>query len=144
MRKLKEKEEQIERISKLNFVLEEKVKSLYAENQWWRDLAQTNEATANSLRVDLGQALARVGNERRAEDDVESCCGSSSEEEDCYSDRRRRRCRMCGERESCVLMLPCRHLCLCDVCGSGSYQIQACPVCNSSMKATLHVNMSMS
>ncbi|KAL3632338.1 hypothetical protein CASFOL_025322 [Castilleja foliolosa] len=145
MSKLKEKEDQIQRIHKLNFVLQQKVKSIYAENQLWRDLAQTNEATANSLRVNLEQALSRVGNERRAEveDDVESCCGSTEEDRDtsvCYSDRR---CRVCGERESCVLMLPCRHLCLCDVCGSGSHKVQACPVCNSSMKATLHVNMSM-
>ncbi|KAK6148690.1 hypothetical protein DH2020_019602 [Rehmannia glutinosa] len=146
MRKLKEKEDQIQRIGKLNFALQEKVKSLHVENQLWRDLAQTNEATANSLRSNLEQVLAHVAVEE--EEDVESCCGSTDHNDDdkvgegksCYSDRIR--CRRCGQRDSCVLMLPCRHLCLCNVCGSGSYQLQACPVCNSTMKATLHVNMS--
>ncbi|KAK6118297.1 hypothetical protein DH2020_047970 [Rehmannia glutinosa] len=146
MRKLKEKEDQIQRIGKLNFALQEKVKSLHVENQLWRDLAQTNEATANSLRSNLEQVLAHVATEE--EEDAESCCGSTDHIDDdkvgegksCYSDMRK--CRRCGDRDSCVLLLPCRHLCLCNVCGSGSYQLQACPVCNSTMKATLHVNMS--
>ncbi|PIN24801.1 putative E3 ubiquitin ligase [Handroanthus impetiginosus] len=167
MKKLKEKDEQIQRMGKLNVALQERVKSLYVENQLWRDLAQANEATANSLRSNLEQLLAQVGGEEHIsagvgggaaveEEDVESCCGSSDQGRDiesggagapykvgernsCYSDRR---CKRCGERESCVLLLPCRHLCLCSVCGSGSQQLQACPVCNSSMNATLHVNMS--
>ncbi|KAI3455839.1 hypothetical protein Pfo_012502 [Paulownia fortunei] len=163
MKKLKDKEEQIQRMGKLNLVLQERVKSLYVENQLWRDLAQTNEATANSLRTNLEQVLLHVGGEERVsagadvgaavEEDVESCCGSSDHGRDaergqaqgkdegssCYNDRK---CKRCGERESCVLLLPCRHLCICNVCGSGSHQLQACPVCNSSMNATLHVNMS--
>ncbi|KAL8033913.1 hypothetical protein ABFX02_13G187200 [Erythranthe guttata] len=158
MKKLKEKDDQIQRISKFNFALQERVKSLYLENQLWRDLAQSNEAAANSLRTNLEQVLLQIGTEERvsaADEDVQSCCGSSdygreAEEKDdginnnnsscCFSDRR---CKMCGEREACVLLLPCRHLCLCGVCGSGSQQLQACPVCNSSMNATLHVNTSL-
>lgn len=155
MKKLKEKDDQIQRIGKLNFALQERVKSLYVENQLWRDLAQSNEAAANSLRTNLEQVLLQVGGDEPAsaavDEDVESCCGSNDDDvkdlekrdkddgESCYGDRQ---CKMCGERESCVLLLPCRHLCLCNVCGSGSQQLQACPVCNSSMNATLHVNMS--
>ncbi|KAL0363729.1 UNVERIFIED_CONTAM: E3 ubiquitin-protein ligase BOI [Sesamum calycinum] len=152
MKKLKEKDEQIQRMGKLNLVLQERVKSLYVENQLLRDLAQTNEATANSLRTNLEQVLLHVGREERVsgivEEDVESCCGSSEqgkgeqEKEEGGSWHNDRRCKRCGERESCVLLLPCRHLCLCNVCGSGSQQLQACPVCDSPMNATLHVNMS--
>lgn len=155
MKKLKEKDEQIQRMGKLNLVLQERVKSLYVENQLWRDLAQTNEATANSLRSNLEQVLQHVGGgEERisyaVEDDAESCCGSSDggggrDAEAQYKEEGNggdRRCRMCGERESCVLLLPCRHLCLCSVCGSGPQQLPSCPVCNSVMTATLHVNMS--
>ncbi|KAL6502210.1 hypothetical protein OROHE_024803 [Orobanche hederae] len=151
MKKLKEKDDQIQRMGKLNLALQERVKSLYVENQLWRDLAQTNEAAAISLRSNLDQVLLQGcgdggGGRTVAEEEVESCCGSNSSCSDdegsgCFSDRR---CKMCGERESCVLLLPCRHLCLCGVCGSGSRQLQACPVCNSSMNATLHVNMSSS
>ncbi|WMV15386.1 hypothetical protein MTR67_008771 [Solanum verrucosum] len=162
-KKLKEKDEQIQRMGKINMVLQEKVKSLFVENQLWRDLAQTNEATANSLRNNLEQVLAHVGDERisaggilagaAVEEDAESCCGSSdhgaaAEEEDEIEGRRtvvgeaqdNRMCKRCGERESCVLLLPCRHLCLCAVCGSSL--VHTCPVCNSNMNATVHVNMS--
>ncbi|CAN4080341.1 unnamed protein product [Withania somnifera] len=163
-KKLKEKEEQIQRMGKIGMVLQEKVKSLYVENQLWRDLAQTNEATANSLRYNLEQVLAHVGDERisaggnfagaAVDEDAESCCGSSdhdaaaAEEEEEIEGRRNlageahdnRMCKRCGERESCVLLLPCRHLCLCAVCGSSL--IHTCPLCKSNMNATVHVNMS--
>lgn len=158
MKKMNEKDEQIQRMGKINLVLQERVKSLYMENQLWRDLAQTNEATANSLRSNLEQVLAHVSDERLSagpvEEDVESCCGSSNEAEEEKTeeeeevrrlaggaqDKSNRMCRKCGERESCVLLLPCRHLCLCTVCGSTLHH--ACPVCNSNMNATVHVNMS--
>ncbi|KAE8677608.1 putative BOI-related E3 ubiquitin-protein ligase 2 [Hibiscus syriacus] len=68
VKKLKEKEEEIQRMGKLNWVLQERVKSLCLENQLWRDLAQTNEATANSLRTNLEQVLAHVDEERNAND----------------------------------------------------------------------------
>ncbi|MCE2055185.1 protein binding zinc ion binding [Datura stramonium] len=160
MKKMKEKDEQIQRMGKMNLVLQERVKNLYLENQLWRDLAQTNEATANSLRSNLEQVLAHVTDDRLSagavEEDVESCCGSSDhhggEEEEVRTlagdaqdkgsskSKSNRTCRRCGERESCVLLLPCRHLCLCTVCGSTLHH--ACPVCNSNMNATVHVNMS--
>ncbi|KAL2474119.1 putative BOI-related E3 ubiquitin-protein ligase [Forsythia ovata] len=162
MNKLKEKDEQLQRMGKMNLVLQERVKSLFMENQLWRNLAQTNEATANSLRSNLEQVLAHVTDERLSggaavvgggggvmEEDVESCCGSN----DCRDvegeggqrtvvECSGRMCRGCGERESCVLLLPCRHLCLCNICGSGTTHVQTCPVCKSATTATLHVNTS--
>lgn len=158
MKKLKEKEDQIQRMGKLNLALQERVKSLYVENQLWRDLAQTNEATANSLRTNLEQVLAHVGDEHisggvvgrgaagAVEEDTESCCGSCNhgEEEPEVEPENNgvgvRMCRRCGERESSVLLLPCRHLCLCSACGSTMFH--NCPVCNSNMNGTVHVNMS--
>ncbi|KAK6154530.1 hypothetical protein DH2020_008778 [Rehmannia glutinosa] len=171
MKRLKAKEEEIEKIGKLNWALEERVKSLCVENQIWRDLAQTNEATANALRCNLEQVLAQVQDEQhqqrqRAEDadimdDAHSCCGSNLEETDrrtladsastgahgrdftnisdgCIAPRNRM-CRSCEREESCVLLLPCRHLCLCTVCGS---TLHTCPVCNSTKTASVHVNLS--
>ncbi|KAK2989194.1 hypothetical protein RJ640_007095 [Escallonia rubra] len=58
MTRLRAKEEEIEKIGKLNWALEERVKSLCVENQICRDLAQTNEATANALRSNLEHVLA--------------------------------------------------------------------------------------
>lgn len=51
----------------------------------------------------------------------------------------KRWCRNCGKMESCVLLLPCRHLCICSACESS---INACPICKSTKNATVHVNMS--
>ncbi|XVF27237.1 hypothetical protein REPUB_Repub14bG0089100 [Reevesia pubescens] len=175
MKKLKEKNEEIQRMGKLNWVLQERVKSLYVENQLWRDLAQTNEATANSLRTNLEQVLAHVSEERHVSgggaaalaDDAESSCGSSDEGwrkvvvppqqpqgsgggmpdktvgvvgNNNNNNNSNRKCRKCGEKESSVLLLPCRHLCICTMCGSTL--VGTCPVCDSITNASVHVNMS--
>ncbi|KAK8658882.1 hypothetical protein V6N13_029101 [Hibiscus sabdariffa] len=70
MKKLEEKEYGIQRMGKLNWVLQEKVKlkSLCSEKKLWRDMAQTNEVMANFLRTDLEQILAHVGEECHAND----------------------------------------------------------------------------
>ncbi|KAK7257046.1 hypothetical protein RIF29_30732 [Crotalaria pallida] len=186
MKRLKSKEEEIEKIEKMNYALEERVKSLCIENQIWRDLAQTNEATANALRTNLVQVLSQVREnddggggageyDRAAEaEDAESCCGSNdngdvrriasaaavmgAQDKECEevgstSARRvvamnnnsnkesgngRGLCRNCGKEESCVLILPCRHLCLCTACGS---TLHTCPICHSFKNASLHVNL---
>lgn len=155
-KRIKEKEEEIQRIGKLNWLLQERVRTLSVENQIWRELAQTNEATANSLRTNLEQVLAHVTEERQcggggeagaADEEAESCCGSNGEEgrgeggEERYEGEKgeNRRCRKCGGGESSVLLLPCRHLCICTACGSTT--LTTCPVCNSVINASIHVNM---
>ncbi|GJS21128.1 probable BOI-related E3 ubiquitin-protein ligase 3 [Tanacetum coccineum] len=120
MKKLKTKEEEITRLNQVNWSLEEKLKSLLVENQIWRELAQTNEATAYNLQQLLAQAqLQQQEQEQTLVNDVESCCGSNYEE-----DVSTKKCLECGKKESCVLVLPCRHLCLCNVCES---TITICP-----------------
>lgn len=145
-KRLRVKDEERERIGKINHALEERVKSLSIENQIWRDLAQSNEATANNLRANLEEVLAQVKDITGAglancDDDAQSCCGSSSGEETVRRTvvAKGRMCRSCGEEESCVLVLPCRHLCLCGVCGSS---VHTCPICRSPKNASVHVNMS--
>ncbi|KAK7324363.1 hypothetical protein VNO77_27896 [Canavalia gladiata] len=183
MKKLKAKEEEIEKIGKINWALEERVKSLCLENQIWRDLAQTNEATANALRTNLEQVLTHRGGvidedgatvcPAAVMDDAQSCCGSTEDGDEDEKEKEEgwrmlagcagvkdkedgcrvrkmmrsngesngisRMCRNCGKEESCVLILPCRHLCLCTLCGSA---LHSCPICKSSKTATVHVNMS--
>lgn len=166
--RMREKEEEIEKIGRINVELEERVKTLCLENQLWRDLAQSNEATANALRTNLEQVLQQMRENAAGEltDDAVSCCGSSGcgeegEREDggkrwqrrrltedeegdgkkwvYRGEKNRRLCRKCGEGESSVLLLPCRHLCLCTACGP---TVNACPICNSVKNASVHVNLS--
>lgn len=187
MKKLRAKDEEIDKIGRLNWALEEKVKSLCLENQIWRELAQTNEATANALRNNLEQVLLaqqlppdNVENNDAAAaallEDAQSCCGSNllAEEEDKAQqesdngggaaatsgplhememnkgEKRRkngsgygcgRLCRNCGKEEASVLLLPCRHLCLCGVCGPS---LHSCPICLCTKNGTLHLNLSTS
>lgn len=186
-KKMREKEEEISKLVRINFELEDKVKTLYLQSQIWRDVAQTNEATANALRSNLEQVLHQVRENDAVRnkaagggdltDDAVSCCGSSGyggEEEErerendvdgerwpmkrriCNDDGERwvyrgkkdndnnnnngkRMCKKCGEGESRVLVLPCRHLCLCTLCGP---TVNACPICDSAKNASFHVNLS--
>ncbi|MQM14579.1 hypothetical protein Taro_047511 [Colocasia esculenta] len=145
LRRVRDKEEEIEKMGRLNTVLEERVRSLCVENQIWRDLAQTNEAAANALRSNLEQVLAQAARQQQhpgsvpdGADDAESCCDNNhvgDEAEGC----RRRMCRMCGAEEPSVLLLPCRHLCLCAGCGPS---VVACPVCRCDKNGSVNVNMS--
>lgn len=170
-KRLRAREQEIQKIGKLNYELEERIKSLCIENQLWRDLAQTNEATANALRTNLEQVLAQVkpaaddagetadldddANHRRnggvddnaLTEDAQSCCGSSGGgwEEECEGRRglageegARGRCKECGKEEARVLILPCRHLCLCPTCEPSC---RACPVCSSANNASFVVNV---
>ncbi|KAL8205669.1 hypothetical protein R6Q57_009220 [Mikania cordata] len=166
-KKLRAKEEEIMKIARLNCALEEKVKSLCVENQIWRELAQSNEATANALRSNLKQVLEQVVHDQyhhrttvsclndadAVAEDAQSCCESNDEEkrtsidrdntnDDCTSiinTNNNRLCKKCGNEESCVLLLPCRHLCLCTGCASS---VNTCPVCKSTKNISVHVNMS--
>ncbi|XP_008783738.2 probable BOI-related E3 ubiquitin-protein ligase 3 [Phoenix dactylifera] len=145
-KRLKAKEEEIERLGKLNWALEDRINSLCVENQIWRDLAQNNEATANVLRINLEHVLAaqaKVKEDRTGEGeaaDAESCCcGENQEEEIKLTNRWMRACRNCRESEPSVLLLPCRHLCLCSACAPA---IDACPICKCSKSGSVNVNMS--
>ncbi|KAJ0593671.1 putative transcription factor C2H2 family [Helianthus annuus] len=171
-KRLKTKEDEYLKIGRLNWTLEEKVKSLNIENQILKELVQTNEATANALRNKLQQVLAQVQQQQQQhhhfDSDAQSYCGSNYEEdnrqvaenddgegkrkvsgndenEDCKTSSRygrmKRWCRRCEKEESCVLLLPCRHLCVCTLCVSS---ISFCPVCNVAKTAGVMVNMSSS
>ncbi|URD95211.1 hypothetical protein MUK42_30938 [Musa troglodytarum] len=144
-KRLKAKEDEIASIGKLNWALEERVKSLCMENQIWRDLALSKEATANVLRTNLEQVLAaqvRVEEGAATATDAESCCcgdnGEDGAEEGIMASGWRSACRSCREREPSVLLLPCRHLCLCAECGPA---VAACPVCNCTKNGSVNVNM---
>ncbi|CAN6317315.1 unnamed protein product [Urochloa humidicola] len=166
-KRLRAKDEEIERMGRLNWALEERVRSLYVEAQVWRDLAQSNEATAAALRGELQQAMdahqqaarcagvlaAAAGPDTDADGDAESCCcgendvvADNKQEEDGHAAgttsaacRERRMCTVCGEGVAEVLLLPCRHLCACAACAGVA---QACPVCGCAKNGSVCVNFS--
>ena len=51
-----------------------------------------------------------------------------------------RMCVICQEREKTVLLMPCRHLCLCNACGSvENHRIKNCPLCRREIVSKLDV-----
>ncbi|MQL71889.1 hypothetical protein Taro_004232 [Colocasia esculenta] len=182
LRRLREKEAELESASRRNTELEEKIRQLAAENQIWFNVARNNETIVCSLRATLEQVLvhnatpggaaaagpailsARSSQEREEGfgesdcvepafpvEDAQSCChegppATAPEVEKVTAAARQYpremrlggTCKACAKGEASVLLLPCRHVCLCKLCDSS---IDACPVCDAPKNASLQVFM---
>ncbi|KAM0828902.1 hypothetical protein ACQ4PT_067231 [Festuca glaucescens] len=148
-KRLRARDEEIERLRGMNWALEDRLRNLYVEAQMWRDMAQSSEAAATALRADLQRALdaqaARGGGD--AEDTGSCCWGDDSvpnrvdEEEEVRTPAAAGvgRCMGCGEGAAVVLLLPCRHLCVCASCAATA---RACPACGCAKNGTVCVNFS--
>ncbi|KAL6899855.1 hypothetical protein ACP4OV_006513 [Aristida adscensionis] len=143
-RRLRAAEAELERALGRNAELDERLREMGAEGQAWQAIARSHEAAAAGLRATLDRLVqppcaAGADGEGDAED-ARSCCferdgggGSGGEAPG------RRACRGCGAAEACVLVLPCRHLCLCGGCEAA---VDVCPVCAATKNASLHVLLS--
>uniref|UniRef100_A0ACD6A419 Uncharacterized protein n=1 Tax=Avena sativa TaxID=4498 RepID=A0ACD6A419_AVESA len=156
-KRLKAKDDEIDRIRSMNWALEDRLRNLYVEAQMWRDMAQSSEAAANVLRADLQRALDAQAVRAGGGDDVEdagSCCWGDNQAANCGADEEEEeeeevrtpvvapgvgRCKGCGEGAAVVLLLPCRHLCVCASCGDTA---RACPACGCAKNGTVCVNFS--
>jgi E3 ubiquitin-protein ligase BOI and related proteins len=121
--------------------LEERLRQAAGESQAWCGVARTNEAVAAELRAALDLVLrgdaggvvegfGESGGKFFEAGDAQSCCLEAK-------DNTKWACKACGERESSVLLLPCRHLCLCKACEP---RHDACPVCLAAKNASIHVD----
>ncbi|KAI4970554.1 hypothetical protein ZWY2020_001468 [Hordeum vulgare] len=139
--RLKAKDEEIERIRTMNWSLEARLQNLFMEAQMWRDVAQSNEATANVLRGDLRRVLDAQavggGGSGGDQDDAESCCWGENEVAEERPETGVGRCKACREGTAVVLLLPCRHLCVCAPCAATA---QACPSCGSAKNGSVCIN----
>ncbi|OAY24492.1 BOI-related E3 ubiquitin-protein ligase 1 [Manihot esculenta] len=152
-RRLKEKEAEVEKATRRNAELEARAAQLSVEAQVWQAKARAQEATAASLQAQLQQALMSGGvatqDNRRGEDGGLGCSGGvegqAEDAESAYVDPERvtvtagPSCKGCRKRAATVVVLPCRHLCLCTECDQVA---QACPLClqvrNSSVEVFLY------
>ncbi|KAK6123513.1 hypothetical protein DH2020_042750 [Rehmannia glutinosa] len=146
-RKLHEKELEIENLNRKNKELGDKIKQVAMEAQSWHYRAKYNESVVNVLKsniqqlVEQGTAHAREGSGDSEVDDAISysnhpriISGSGNQ----GGQNRLIQCRGCNAKGASVLILPCRHLCLCTDCEGLA---NVCPICQVMKTASVHVYM---
>ncbi|GLU21637.1 hypothetical protein SLE2022_377650 [Rubroshorea leprosula] len=154
-KKLKEKDLEIENMNRKNQELVEKIRQVATEAQNWRYRAKYNESVVNVLRNNLQQAIsqgAEQGKEGFGDSEVDDAAsyidpnnylsipgGSSRSVLRNQGMKENMICRACKTKEVCILLMPCRHLCLCKDC---DVFISGCPVCQVMKTAGVQVYLS--
>lgn len=157
-KKLQEKELEIENMNRKNRELVERIKSTAMEAQSWQRRAQYNESMVRMLQNNLKQALAQGA---AAADQGKEGCGDSEVDDaassfnpshpvlggSCYLQtankgllsREQMTCKSCKTKEISMLLIPCRHLCLCEDCAGYT---NVCPICHCANSSSVQVYMS--
>jgi E3 ubiquitin-protein ligase BOI and related proteins len=130
-RRLRTAEADLARAHHRTAELEERLRQTAAEGEAWWAIASDHEATAAGLRATIDQLMQPPP----CAEDAQSCCLEQDRAAN-QDGTGTRPCRECGEAAACVLLLPCRHLCLCAGCDAA---VDACPVCAATKNASLHV-----
>ncbi|XP_062073793.1 BOI-related E3 ubiquitin-protein ligase 1-like isoform X2 [Humulus lupulus] len=152
-RRLREKEAEMEKATRRNAELEARAAQLSVEAQVWQAKVRAQEATAASLQAQLQQAIMNGGGRGLVDEGGVSCAGGAEggiegqaeDAESAYVDPDRvtaasgPSCKACRKRVASVVILPCRHLCLCTECDR---VVQACPLCLSLRNSSVEVFLS--
>ncbi|ERN15486.1 BOI-related E3 ubiquitin-protein ligase 1 [Amborella trichopoda] len=146
-RRVREKEAEMQEATRRHAELEEQATQLRIETERWQSKARAQEAVVATLQMRLHQAQALAQDHRGGGHVAFEGCGDSEvgDAESAFVDPRGGPssgvglCRGCGRGEARVVLLPCRHLCLCTGCGAA---VVACPLCNVPRSHSLEVFMS--
>ncbi|KAL5225768.1 hypothetical protein ABZP36_012407 [Zizania latifolia] len=157
-RRIREKEEDVSRAARRGAELEERVGQLRAEAAAWQAKALADQSTAAALHAQLQQAaVAAQARGKAVEDNAEGAAADDAESGFVDPDRvvevlapppPSRPCRTCRLRASSVVLLPCRHLCVCDACEPAvsttltGTAVAACPMCRGAVTGTVQVFLS--
>ncbi|CAA0819621.1 S-ribonuclease binding protein 1 [Striga hermonthica] len=139
VQKLREKEFEVETINRKNAELEARVEQLALEANAWHQRAKQSENTINTLKLNLQQMYAQSRDSKEGYgdseiDDTASCCNGQPVD----SRSPAMTCKVCGVNEVCMLLLPCKHLCLCRDCEG---RVSVCPLCQLSKYIGMEVYM---
>ncbi|CAA3020548.1 E3 ubiquitin- ligase BOI [Olea europaea subsp. europaea] len=136
-KKLQEKDLELKIITRKNLELVESMKKVTAEAQSWCYPAKYNESVCNILKTNLQLAMQDSNQGKEGFGDSEMDDAESFVDPNNYlslpsgsgepkSVKNNMVCKLCKMKEVCILLMPCRHLCLCKDC-EGS--VRVCPVC---------------
>ncbi|XP_057840842.1 probable BOI-related E3 ubiquitin-protein ligase 3 isoform X2 [Cryptomeria japonica] len=151
-RKLQEKDLELHHLKRKNLELEDQIRGLAIETQGWQKRAKNNEAMAVALKLQIDQ-INKEGSGDSEEEAMNTAIANMSSSSSCqvipsnnnnniYMENlvleMQRKCRVCRQNEMCILLLPCRHLCLCKLCDS---KIDVCPLCSALKTASVQVQI---
>lgn len=150
-KKLHEKNLELENINRKNKELTERMKQVAGEAQQWCYRARYNESVVNFLKANLQQAMQGAADQVKEgfgdsdKDDAASCIGPNNQLSVPSGSGKsplvkgNMICRTCKAKEVSILLMPCRHLCLCKDCEG---LVNVCPVCQLITTATVQVYLS--
>ncbi|KAG6774747.1 hypothetical protein POTOM_022116 [Populus tomentosa] len=133
---IRQKEEDLAQATKKTMELEVCLRKVELERERYQRAAREKEAMVVDLSKSLEQIRGRLVMASNEVQDAESfCCGTCDREQDRES-QKRMVCKGCNSRSSCIIFLPCRHLCSCKSCDAF---LGSCPVCKSVKEASMEV-----
>lgn len=148
LQKLGEKETEMESINNKNRELEERMEQLSFEAGAWQQRARYNENMITALKFNLEQVYAQSRDSKEGcgdseVDDTASCCNGRSIDfhllcKENNDMKEMMTCKACRVNEVCMVLLPCKHLCLCKDC---ERKFSFCPLCQSSKFIGMEVFM---
>ncbi|XVF02484.1 hypothetical protein REPUB_Repub04eG0179100 [Reevesia pubescens] len=154
-KKLREKDIELETMNRKNRELVERIKQVTTEAHNWHYRAKYNESVVHVLKSNLQQALsqgAEQGKEGFGDSEVDDAASymdpnnflsipaaAKSVSRNYNGMKEHMICRACKAKEVSVLLMPCRHLCLCKDCDE---LIRVCPVCQVMKTAGVQVYLS--
>lgn len=146
LQKLREKEAEVEDINKKNAELELRMEQLVLEANAWQQRAKYTENMITTLKLNLQQVYAQSRDSKEGcgdseVDDTASCCDGRPVNilsKDSNEVKEMMTCKVCRVNEVCMLLFPCKHLCLCKVCES---KMSVCPLCQSPKYMGMEVYM---
>lgn len=150
--RLRDKDLEIEKLNRRNMELEERVKQLKLEAHVWQSKARNHEVMVATLKSNLQQAVVQSKEQTRegcgdnGADDAESTHLDPNAEinyakllRGSMDPRDQITCKICRNNVVSILLLPCKHLCLCRDC---EMTFDTCPVCHAIKNASVEVYMS--
>lgn len=146
LQKLREKEAEVEDINKKNAELELRMEQLVLEANAWQQRVKYTENMITTLKLNLQQVYAQSRDSKEGcgdseVDDTASCCDGRPVNilcKDSNEVKEMMTCKVCRVNEVCMLLFPCKHLCLCKVCES---KMSVCPLCQSPKYMGMEVYM---
>ncbi|KAK7351638.1 hypothetical protein VNO77_11229 [Canavalia gladiata] len=147
LQKLREKEAEVESMNRRNVELEERMEQLTVEADVWQQRAAHNENMIAGLKFNLQQVYVQSRDNKEGcghseVDDTASCFkGHSLDFHLLYGENNVKEmitCKACRVNVVTMLLLPCKHLCLCKDCES---KLSFCPLCQSSKFIGMEVYM---